>query len=474
MHRLHGAGFPASGHATRRRAPPGRTLLTITLCAAAACSPPPPPLEPCRDCNVVLISVDTLRADHVGAYGYARPTTPNIDALAGRGIVFENAIAQSSWTRPAHMSIFTGLHPREHGFVALRDSRRLEPEVPTIASVLAKNGWATAGFSGGVNMAASFGFGQGFEVYRNNGKYFRDNFEDARYWLDHNQQRRFFLFFHGYDAHTPYHSDSIDRRAVGLTDPPPRRAMRRVCRKGKPTPKMDAYIDEYDAAVHRADRYVGKLIADLERRGLLSRTIIVVLSDHGEEFLEHGRCFHVSTLHREVLQVPLIVVAPGLAPRRVKTLVPASVTVAPTLMQLVGIEDAPFPGPSLVAAARGLGTRGESVVSETERGRDNGGDGHVRALTGEDFKFIRWGMLNRSELYRIPDDSAEHHPVDNSWRRTQLSRQLEGWAEAHPPRFEPRRRGKPGGGRHAQQEQREEDEALKRREEQLRSLGYAD
>jgi arylsulfatase A-like enzyme len=289
-----------SGHFSNRciRAFLAAAFAALVPAWNSGCSRPPAP-PPCPDCNVVLISVDTLRADHVGAYGYDRPITPSIDALARRGVLFENAISQSSWTRPAHMSIFTGLHPREHGFVSIRDTRALESTVPTLASVFARNGWATVAFTGGINMAASFGFGNGFETYRHNGRSFRDNFEDARFWLDRNQHRKFFLFFHGYDAHTPYRGDSIDRRALGLSEMP-RSSMKRACRKGRPSKKMAAYVNEYDAAVRRADRYVGKFLAELDERGLAGRTIVVLLSDHGEEFLEHGRCFHISTLYARI------------------------------------------------------------------------------------------------------------------------------------------------------------------------------
>ncbi len=471
-------------------------MLSVLVAASApwssGCSRFPAP-PACPDCNVVLISVDTLRADHVGAYGYDRPVTPNIDALARRGVRFENAISQSSWTRPAHMSIFTGLQPREHGFVGLRDLRPLEPGVPTIASVLAAHGWTTAAYTGGINMAASFGFGRGFELYRHNGRSFRDNFEDVRFWLDRNQQRKFFLFFHGYDAHTPYRGDAIDRRALGL-DATPRHSMRKACRKRHPSGKMQAYVDEYDAAVRRADRYVGKLLAELEQRGLSQRTIVVLLSDHGEEFLEHGRCFHISTLYREVLHVPLLVVAPGYAPRRVPGLVPASVSIAPTLMDLVGIASHPFPGPSLAAAAWGLRPPVVDVFSETEKARPNGGDGPVRALTRKDRKLIAFAATGEAELYDLATDPGESRPARRTSAALAMKNDLDRFSETHPPRFPTRRRVRqaapgppapgggnapeePTGGRESGQgadDQRREAEELRRREQALRSFGYLD
>lgn len=456
-----------------RQAALASVALVLLSSCIAACTAPPSPVEPCRDCNVVLISVDTLRADHVGAYGYPRPTTPNIDALARRGVVFENAVAQSSWTRPAHMSIFTGLNPREHGFVSLADTRRLEGSTPTLAAVLRENGYATAGFSGGINMAASYGFDVGFDFYRNNGWYFRDNLEDARYWLDAHQDRKFFLFFHGYDAHTPYRSDAVDRRALGRSADSSSRRMKPACRS-KDRARLARFVDEYDAAIHRADRYVGKILEELSNRHLLEKSVVVLLSDHGEEFLEHGRCFHVSTLYQEVLRVPLVIVAPGLSPRRVPELVAASVTIAPTILDLVGIVARPFPGPSLAAAAAGGHTPKDAVVSETERSTQQRGDGHVRAMTQQLRKFIVWKEPARSAVFDLQADPEEGSPLPDSRAREQAESILQDWAADHPPRFASRRldagadpkapSASPAGDAESEQRRREAD---------LKSLGYA-
>jgi arylsulfatase A-like enzyme len=438
-----------------------------------------PRYEACRDCNVVLISVDTLRADHVGALGYPKPTTPEIDALAARGVLFENAISQSSWTRPAHMSIFTGLHPREHGFVALADSRPLDESIPTLASVLREHGYNTAGFTGGVNMSAAYGFDRGFDLYRTNGKYFRDNFEDTRYWLDNERKGKFFLFVHGYDPHTPYLTDPVDRQALALDASPPTEPFGEVCRGEGPISRIDPFVREYDGAVHRADRYVGKIMRELGARGLLERTIVVVLSDHGEEFLEHGRCFHIATLHREVLHVPLVIVAPGLAVRRVAAAVSASVTVAPTLMEMLGIEEHPFPGPSLLDVATGGAAPDDPIVSETERNAEKKGDGHVRAVTAPGHKLIHWTTENRASLFDTTSDAAEQLPLAEPRRQAEITTELERWAESHQPRGESRRRPKAAKGRakdgaDASREDAEAERERRQREEELRSLGYAD
>lgn len=423
---------------------------------------------------MVLISVDTLRADHVGALGYPRPTTPRIDRLASVGVLFEKAIASSSWTRPTHMSIFTGLHPREHGFVSRLDSRPLEDDVPTLASVLRNHGYATAGFHGGLNVADNYGFDRGFDVYRSRGRYFDDNFEDFRDWLDEQDQRRVFVFLHGYDAHMPYVSQTVDREALDLPPDRPAQGHGQTCR-GDGVRDIHPWIDEYDASIHRADRAIGRILGELERRGRLARAIVVLVSDHGEEFLEHGACFHISTLHREVLHVPLIVVAPGLAPRRVAATVPASVTVAPTILDLIGIEDHGLPGPSLVAAALGGAAPQAPVVSETERLAGKKGHGYLRSLTTDSDKLIDWIDEERHELYDTATDPGEGRPLDDPSRAARLRRRLATWADDHPPRFPDRRRprslARGGDGSSATTGQ---EQALLEHEAELRAFGYAD
>src|SRR5262245_44214021 len=162
--------------------------------------------QPCRDCNVVLISLDTLRADHVSFLGYDRKTTPNLDALAARSIVFEDAISQSAWTRPVHTSMLTGLYPAEHGVVSQQDQVMLSRRLPRLATVLASHGYETAAFTGGVYLSRQYGYKQGFHLFRSNGRLLRDNGQQVRGWIMLNRDKPFFLFYHGYDCHSPYPS----------------------------------------------------------------------------------------------------------------------------------------------------------------------------------------------------------------------------------------------------------------------------
>lgn len=442
-----------------------RLLLILGLMLAfSACDQAAP--WSCRDCNVILISIDTLRADRVGSYGYSKDTTPVLDELAARSVLFERAISQSSWTRPAHMSIMTGLYPAEHGFVALADQRPLEDDVPTLASVFQAKGWQTAAFTGGVNVSASFGFDSGFDLYRTNGESFRDNLEDFRWWLDQEREDRFFLFLHGYDPHTPYDGFETDRKAMGLSEKRPRKSYRKTCNRDPNPRSLEPFFAEYDAAVHRADRYVGKMLEELRSRGLLENALLVVTSDHGEEFGEHGGCFHLNTLYSEVLDVPLLISGPGLKAARVSAAIPASVSIAPTIAEAVLGKDHGLPGFSLVSALSGETIADQAVWSETERSTEHQrGRGAVQALTHGGRKLLRFETLERSEFYDHARDPGEQAPLQGV--SEDLVAALARKQEEYPSRFSARR----AAGAAAAKAASGADDALN---EQLRALGYAE
>jgi len=389
----------------------------------------------CLHCNVVLVSFDTLRADHTGFHGYRRPTTPNLDRLAERAVVFENAISQSAWTRPAHASMFTGLYPSEHGMIAVGRNVALDPRQPMLAGVLRANGYATAAFTGGGNMSAHFGFDAGFDDFRSPGRRFENSLADVETWLDSVGERPFFLFVHGYDAHRPYRSLPGDHAAVGVSSTAPAVGMKRACRTGRSPADVAAHIDEYDAAIHRGDRAIGRLLESLARRGRMDDTVVVITSDHGEEFLEHGGCFHIRSLHREIVHVPLLYYVPGVDPGRVAALVPASVSIAPTILDLVGVGRRLREGPSLAPFVGGRKTPDfDYVVSETFVRYRGGRYGHVRALTGEREKVIRRTLDGREEYYDLTSDPGEIRPERQSSRARPLLRHLDLWLAAHPPR----------------------------------------
>lgn len=295
--------------------------------------------------NVVLISLDTVRADHLHFLGYRRQTTPRLDALAARSAVFTTAVSQSPWTTPSHMSLLTSAYPGEHGadqpIQVLR--RRWNPAVPTLPMLLGPHGYVTAAFTAGGWMRATSGFYRGFDLYDETpsaGATISDVAavrDKALEWLDGHSDRTFFLFVHTYEPHLPYLDDHFVREeGVPKTDPVAYRTAL------------------YDGDLRRADGLVGAIEDRLEALGLSGSTLLIVTSDHGEDlggrFPEGSPRFHDHghTLFDELLLVPLVIHAPGrIAPVEVSAQV-RLIDVAPTVLDYLGLPaPATFRGRSL-------------------------------------------------------------------------------------------------------------------------------
>lgn len=273
--------------------------------------------------DVVLVSIDTLRPDHLGVYGYARPVSPAIDALAADGAVFENVYSTSPWTLPAHMSMLTGLNNVRHRVYYEKD--KLDPRIPTLAEKMRERGYATGAVTGAGFLSADFGFAKGFDSYgMNQGdlshpRLAEEAGKDAAAWIEKNSRRPFFLLIHTYQLHTPYKSPSpypelfIDAKARWKTFD--------VVRdlggaKGLFNPLGEAdrnnVIGLYDAGIRYTDDVLIKFVVDeLRRLGLYDRTMIVVTSDHGEEFYDHGGWNHTHSVYDELIRIPLVIKMPG-------------------------------------------------------------------------------------------------------------------------------------------------------------------
>lgn len=301
-----------------------------------------------RPRNVILISIDTLRQDRVGAYGYERPTTPSLDALAARGVVFEDATAPSSWTVPSHVSLFTGLEPHSHG-VTGRFQRVSDLTVP-IPVWLQQAGFDTAAFVNSVLLDGRRGFARGFDhfervMHPTSGSPAAPEIHRlALRWLDRPHERPFFLFLHYYDIHTDYTPAEEYRRLFvrpydGVATGAVGQLVRARADELELGPKDAQHLsDLYDAEIRQLDDAIGRFFAELERRGLLAETAVIVTSDHGEEFLEHGGFLHGRTLHGELVRVPLVLAGPGI-PRGRRVAGPASlIDVLPMLAGLLGRE----------------------------------------------------------------------------------------------------------------------------------------
>jgi arylsulfatase A-like enzyme len=400
----------------------------------------------CAGCNVVLISMDTLRADHLGAYGYARPTSPNIDRLAARSVVFEKAVAQSAWTRPAHASMFSGRYPSEHGIVGINGEPAIPEGLPLLAERLAEAGYRTEGLVGGGNVDARFGFGRGFGRYRSRGRRFEDHLEAAEAVVRESDPRPFFLFVHGFDAHKPYKSTPEDRAALGL-ERPRARGMEKLCAAGAEPSELAPFVADYDAAIRRGDRHLGKLFEATAVPGNGRPTVLVFTSDHGEEFGEHGGCWHIRTLYREVVEVPLIVAVPGLAPRRVPGPVAASVAVAPTILDIVGVAGGEGEGgiprePSLLDELHGRSRPSRPVVSQTASRLRGDDGGELWAWTDTGKKLLHFADVPRQELFYLAQDPAELDPLRSGPGVSEQLERLEDWQARHRLVAQPRSLGR--------------------------------
>ena len=312
--------------------------------------------------TLVLVSIDCLRADHVSAYGYHRLTTPNIDALAADGTIFESAASVSSWTLPTHLSMLTGRLPSFHG---VRRKQKLSPDIAFLPEILRQAGYQVDGVASWYFLSQVFGFDRGFHSYRLMvGDDAEDVVDAALDVLHRSEGRDQFLFLHLIDAHWPYlpPDDYIDRfgrpRDISST-------LKLVqSRKAPPSPAdAEDVIRLYDAEIAYADEHLGRLVQDLKSRDLYDDALIIVTADHGEAFYEHGHWQHTVSLYDQITHIPLIVKWPeGSRPKR-STLPASQIDVFPTILEAAGIEP---PDTGAVSLAQQLSTPDErrGVLSE--------------------------------------------------------------------------------------------------------------
>lgn len=330
---------------------------------------PASPLAGARP-NLVVYLIDTLRADHLGAYGYPLATSPAIDAFAREAVRWREMRAQAPWTKPAVATLLTGLYPPTHG--AERRSRGLAPEVTTLAERLAAGGYQTAFFTTNPTVTAAFGFDRGFETYRylsaprGEGRK-RKHVDSAAIhrevvaWLDRRDAARpFFLVVHTLDPHDPYTPPERFKRRFAPEVDTSVACCIRAHELAALTPEASRERARqmaalYDAEIAQNDESFGALVAELARRDLLDRSAVVLTSDHGEEFYDHGGWRHAMSLYEEVLRVPLVIRLPGGARAGTTLDAPADqVDLAPTLLALAGLP-APgdLPGESWLRALEG-------------------------------------------------------------------------------------------------------------------------
>ncbi|HEU4400629.1 MAG TPA: sulfatase [Candidatus Polarisedimenticolia bacterium] len=338
---------------------PGRLLVATALLSGllAACGSRPAP-------NVLLVVIDTARADRFSFDGYRRDTSPRIAALAREGAVYERACTPAPWTLPAHASLFTGLFPSRHG--ADSGHLRLDDDLPTLAEAFRGAGYRTLGYAANPWVGRQYRLDRGFDSYEEIWRQVHGEEEDAgatrlnarvdRWltWRDGNQEARrqpFFLFVNYLEPHLPYNPPEPERSAF-LTPPVDAAAVERLRRFKHPEEvryilgltalapgDLRILSDLYDGEIAYADRRVGELVDLLRRRALLDRTVVVITSDHGEEIGEHGFLDHKMNVYDPLLRIPLVLRYPPAVPAGQRIADPVMLQdLFPTLLGLAGIE----------------------------------------------------------------------------------------------------------------------------------------
>jgi arylsulfatase A-like enzyme len=379
-----------------------------------------------RRLNVILISLDTLRADRLGAYGYGRETSPALDALAAHGALFENVVAETSWTLPSHATMLSGLFPSTHGAVL----PSLKPGSGTIflAERLRAAGYRTLGLTDGGYVGARYGFDRGFDTFDDSEKGLEATLTRAESYLnDLPPHDRFFLFLHTYDIHCPY---TPAAPYAGVFKNPSAEFIETEGRCGNPhyngmvlSDGQVRYLsDRYDESIREADGRLGAFFARLEKAGRLRETVVLVTSDHGEEFHEHGQIGHERSLYRELLSIPLVVAGPSIPAGR-RTQAAGLVDIVPTVLSLAGLPSvADVEGRDLFAETSPTWPRFSELSWQLP----------LSSITTDEYQLVINRDTGIEELYAHQDWRQQENLAE---RRTStavsLKRQLHAFAQKH-------------------------------------------
>jgi arylsulfatase len=439
-----GRGGAASARLAGMLAALGTGLLIADAVATVPATAPAPTgqLAVAPDYNVILISIDSLRADHMSAYGYRRDTSPTMAALASDGVLFRNASSTTAWTLPGHMSILTGRSLLGHGVVT--DAQKLGDDIPTLAESLKGAGYTSHAIVSAPYVEARYGFDRGFDSYDDqtirfatHGASYKEVTapllqKTAAEWLDRNGSQKFFLFLHYWDVHydyapgppydtmfDPHYEGQIDGVNFYFND---------AVHADMAERDLEHVLALYDGEIRLVDDHIAKLRAKLDELGVGGKTIIVVTADHGDEFFEHDRKGHHRTLYDEILRVPLIVYVPGAKPQRSEVAMETStIDVMPTVLGLVG---APIPpgveGTDLTGVAYlGRPEWDRTTIAELYRAESLNVQVSLRR-TGE--KVIHHFNDRLVESFDIATDPGEHsrRPIRQA-PTTELLVELETW-----------------------------------------------
>lgn len=384
--------------------------------------------------NIVLITIDALRADHLSCYGYHRNTSPNIDKIAAKGIVFKNVFAPSSWTVPSMVSLLTSVYPVNHGIVKgfakgekIHNQNVFSDELITLAELLKANGYDTFGVASNLHLSENFGFARGFDHFK------CLSFKPAPFvnrvvysWESQiKNSDKFFLWLHYFDPHHPYRS-----RKPWIENYTTQELTQKFSLSSKSSDYLQRHIPKlqkealsnlvalYDSDINYVDAYIGELINEFE---LDENTLIIITADHGEEFFEHGRLGHGYNLHQETIKIPLIIKLPRSPRKETVDEYVNLVDIIPTIVDILGIN----PSEKML----GKSALKKKLVNEymyTELDRK----ALLKAIITPEWKYIYNYKNKTNQLYNIKTDPNElNNLADKKVKQcNQLKEQLLYWA----------------------------------------------
>lgn len=402
--------------------------------------------------NVILISVDTLRADHLSCYGYQRLTSPHIDALALDGVTFLNTYASSPWTLPSHVSLLTSLHGVHHQ--VYHDDEAMDPSLVSLADILRQKHLYCAALTGGGFVSSIYGFSKGFDTYSNDGGgIFRQDsaehlFHLVSEWLDNHKDKAFFMFLHTYQPHNPYACPYPYKTMFIQEGAKWRHLDLRSFLGGNPgifkaltEEERQNVVDLYDSEIRYTDeRLIGPLIQKLKEIDIYDQSMIVFTSDHGEEFYDHQGWGHGHSLYDESLKVPLIIKLPEsrYKGKKVSNFV-SLVDIFPTILEEIGIhsKDLEVDGKSLFPVVRGKERSNRTFMADIasnvldshipQKISTNRGDEKLilnRKFRKEDLEFFlsKPPILTPVEIYDLARDPREKENIADT--RSELANQI--------------------------------------------------
>ncbi|OPL17797.1 MAG: hypothetical protein AVO35_07925 [Candidatus Aegiribacteria sp. MLS_C] len=367
--------------------------------------------------GIVVVIIDTLRADHLGCYGYERDTSPVIDSLAGEGTIWRDCQAQAPWTLPATATILTGLTPREHG-----TGRRngvdyvLDSEVPTFVTILADAGYSTFGVFNVALLSERMGFARGFDCYSCDdcGVYrAAETVDEFLRWLEERDDPEPFLaVVHIFDVHQPYDPPEPydDMFLPGDTL---QQVYWEISEGGIDHPEhAEHFVARYDGGIRWVDTQLGRLFAGLRSGGLADGVVVILTADHGEEFLEHGWVGHGGSFFQEVLHVPLVMSGPGIGRGREVGTTVGQMDIMPTILSLCSVEVPDgLPGTDLLGSSSG-----EDRIIPASSASFTGSMSGYAPLTEVRFGrmkgiLTRRGSTDRYVMYDLLEDPGEQSPL---------------------------------------------------------------